>query len=1118
MSGAHRRSGIDPNDPQAVGRIAEMLRVWNGEGREPQQRVVTEKQLRQMLDEGGGNLREAFRNAVQRNLREDSESTDSDPTIEVPQQPTILSVDIGFDTAMFRWDSPGYDGHAYTEVWRNVAATEFESGRVYAKGEVVAYQGSVYRARRQLEEPPAPEDGEDWERIDDLDQMVGDATGDDRNGAALLTITQGRSFVDSSLIPDVTYYFWFRFVNQLGNPGPWHDQQGIEVRLETRPSQLIAELAGQIEETELSQRLRDRVDLVDGPEDLDFSVSWRLRQEAEERSAEIQREIEDLEGQFNEVFGSLTALLEAPEFDEDSGYSEGDVVVWCEKLYRARVDMEPPAPHPEDPEAWAKIGSHRSVNEALAAQAVTLRDHAAEIQRNGNKLTAVARDIQGLAARIEDPESGLESRATVQEMNEALATEEEARATQIGRLEGRLGPPPFHPFRDYYEGDEVAHQGSVYRLVVEQVTPDTDREPPQDAPGESDDWEFVEELDDATLSSAMMTRFDQALASEQQARLSQFDEAEARIDGNEGSITELREVDARQDGVRALDSSGQEVRYLGNRFNSQARNEIFRASVADAEQSLATRYQMLEAAFARNADELSNRATISQLEEVKATEDEARATALRQVEAAFGVEHPFWDSAADYEIGDKVIYLGTLYEALKVMQAPSPNPRHGEEGHWAEVEDIATTAGHVERLEEAIADEEGARAEELGSVRARFTRNDFRMDGQDQRMDFQNETLGLLSQAKADVSQLDQAIANMEGALARSMRQVNALLGTDYDYWTPDRPFLKGSRVYWEGSVWEAERDFEAGEAQPNASWEWKEVESPQTMSAAVQERMKASVDGEAPNAQWGIFLETTNEGRVVTSGFGIEDEDGDVTFGVDAHTFFVRHPDAAEQWYAWANYQRGDVVHYDGDLYIAMHDMGAIQESPFHENTVSPDQDPQKEIVVENDDLPADEDEPTEDEWGTPLPNRRRYGTRSLWRYVGPVGANYPFIVDATTGRVMINSAHIPFASIEYAHMGEAFVEGLRATQVFADRAEFDRLNVFDLLQIGSTERIGENAAIESANWNDGTGYGFRLDNQGNFALKSRPAGGRVEHNANGVQVYDDNGRLRVVLGRLVR
>jgi hypothetical protein len=123
--------------------------------------------------------------------------------------PTGLVVTGAFNTIILQWDQSKTSGFSHTEVWRS---PEDNLSNAQPVGSTSAY-------------------------------MFGDTP------------------PDSSL--SKTYYYWIRYVNQAGQPGPYNDTAGTPGKTADDPAYVLEVLTDEITEGQLYKGLNERIDKID---------------------------------------------------------------------------------------------------------------------------------------------------------------------------------------------------------------------------------------------------------------------------------------------------------------------------------------------------------------------------------------------------------------------------------------------------------------------------------------------------------------------------------------------------------------------------------------------------------------------------------------------------------------------------------------------------------------------------------------------------------------------------------------------------------------------------------------------------------------------------------------
>ena len=152
----------------------------------------------------------------------------------IPPKASGLTADGAFSTIFLRWDVPAYANHAYTEVW---------------------------------------------------------ASNEDRIGGAILIGTSTMSmYVDAVGELGFERYYWIRHVSAANQTGAYNATAGTYAKTATSTESLRQVLAGQIGESELSQSLGTRINLIDAPASTQGSVAYKIGLESAARAEAINQE------------------------------------------------------------------------------------------------------------------------------------------------------------------------------------------------------------------------------------------------------------------------------------------------------------------------------------------------------------------------------------------------------------------------------------------------------------------------------------------------------------------------------------------------------------------------------------------------------------------------------------------------------------------------------------------------------------------------------------------------------------------------------------------------------------------------------------------------------------
>lgn len=163
------------------------------------------------------------------------------------------------------------------------------------------------------------------------------------------------------LAAGVTFYFWGRIVDRIGNIGPWHPIGiGVQGQSSSSAADILEMIAGQIGETELSDELRGEIEKIPG----------------------LQEQIDN--------------IADALEYDPELTYLKGDTVRVGRRLYQAEQAVPINTP-PPNPTYWVDIGQVLEEANALAAQ---VSQNTLEIEQQGDQLTAQATKLDGVYVQV----------------------------------------------------------------------------------------------------------------------------------------------------------------------------------------------------------------------------------------------------------------------------------------------------------------------------------------------------------------------------------------------------------------------------------------------------------------------------------------------------------------------------------------------------------------------------------------------------------------------------------------------------------------------------------------------------------------------------------------------
>jgi predicted phage tail protein len=207
----------------------------------------------------------------------------------------------------------------------------------------------------------------------------------------------------------VTFYFWGRIVDKIGNIGPWFPiGTGVQGQSSADAAAILEMIAGEIGRTELGQDILDEIDKIPG----------------------LQAQIDALDG--------------LKTYNPDDTYEESDLVVVGKRIYQATgpVPIDTPPPNPA---YWLDVGQTVETANGLAQQVAT---NTTEISELDGAVTAQATAFEALRASFRDDDGegdladalkGWSTTAAVASESKVRASENFASAQKITTLDAKVG-------------------------------------------------------------------------------------------------------------------------------------------------------------------------------------------------------------------------------------------------------------------------------------------------------------------------------------------------------------------------------------------------------------------------------------------------------------------------------------------------------------------------------------------------------------------------------------------------------------------------------------------------------------------------------------------------------
>lgn len=207
----------------------------------------------------------------------------------------------------------------------------------------------------------------------------------------------------------VTFYFWARLVDRIGNIGPWYPiGMGVQGQSSASAADILEMIAGQITETELGQDLLDEINKIPG----------------------LQDQIDALDG--------LSA------YKPDQVYEKDQMVVEDGRIFQAKVEVPINTP-PPNATYWLDVGQSIETANGLAQQVsfntndITELDGVVTAQTTAfQALRASSRDDSG-EGDLADALKGWTSTAAIASESKVRTSENEAMAQRITTFDVAIG-------------------------------------------------------------------------------------------------------------------------------------------------------------------------------------------------------------------------------------------------------------------------------------------------------------------------------------------------------------------------------------------------------------------------------------------------------------------------------------------------------------------------------------------------------------------------------------------------------------------------------------------------------------------------------------------------------
>ncbi|MBI6740925.1 phage tail tip fiber protein [Pseudomonas syringae] len=334
----------------------------------------------------------------------------------------------------------------------------------------------------------------------------------DTSAANATYLGQGLSFTHTGLAFATNYFYYVRASNAYGKS----DFLFVVASTSSNVGEIMDVIGGQIGETELSDLVRDKIELI----------TSNGKGSVNDRINDAKKEMESL----------IADVTDALVYDKDKvgGYKTGQIVRQGQSLYQARKDVPTDASGasaPPNATYWQDIGTLLQTANALASQVERNRT---DIVQTGKDITAQAERINAVNTKITDPDTGLTANAkglsSLKSAVQQIGTDLSATAQKVDGVTVQINPD-LTGDDAWNIGEETVYAGTV---TIQSVSAEANLAQAQRTDlvvasiGNTNASLLTEQIARATADSALSQRIETTLAQVGQTNAALVSEQTAR--------------------------------------------------------------------------------------------------------------------------------------------------------------------------------------------------------------------------------------------------------------------------------------------------------------------------------------------------------------------------------------------------------------------------------------------------------------------------------------------------------------------------------------------------------------------------------------------------------------
>ena len=379
------------------------------------------QRVREALDGGGAEAVVTARQLIAAGIVSKGSNGDlvadvaTSSSVQSPSAPSNLVAAGALANIIVTWDGPFYNGHAYTEIWAHTS------------------------------------------------NSIGDAV--------IVGMTAGNTF-SHNIGSAATRYYWVRNVNQNGEVSAFNATNGVQTSTSDDPAYILSILTDEITASQLHGDLSSRIDLIDGSASLTNSVAARIAAEASSRATAISTglasEASARQSSINALAASIADITGAETYNASETYSLNDLVIYDDKLYRAKQSTVGNLPTVTT--HWELVGNYSSIGDVVVANAAALSTLDTRVTNAEGVNTSQATSLTSLNSTVAGHTSNLSiNTSAISALNTRVLTTEgniSAQSGQITSLQTSIaditGVSAYANGTNYATGDYVQYNSKLY--------------------------------------------------------------------------------------------------------------------------------------------------------------------------------------------------------------------------------------------------------------------------------------------------------------------------------------------------------------------------------------------------------------------------------------------------------------------------------------------------------------------------------------------------------------------------------------------------------------------------------------------------------------------------------